>query len=149
VIVTQSKKRAILTLTIWSVVLIALIVIFFSRGGPSTYIHDTVKKGTIGAFFAAGYIAYGLMMFLTRVKSGGASVVRDERDERIGRRASLVALMAVLVFVFFTCISLYEHYHDEGLVPVGWMWFLGYASVFVAYISSSVAVLVLHAGRIG
>ena len=146
---TQSKKRALGTLIIWGIVMSALIAIFFSRGGPSTYIDDTMKKATIAGFFAAGYLSYGIMMFLTRVKSDGPHVSSDERDERIGRRASLVGLIVVLVFVFFTCITLYEHYHDDGLVPVGWMWFLGYASVFVAYISVSVAALVLHAKRIG
>lgn len=145
---TQSKRRAVWTLSIWGIVMIALVVIFFTRGGPSTYIHDTVKKAAIGAFFAAGYISYGLMMFLTRVRPGGRHAVRDERDERIGRRAGIVALIVVLVFIFSVCIGLYEFYHDEGSAPIGWMWFLGYASVFVAYISSSIAVLALHAGRI-
>ena len=146
---TQSKKRALGTLIIWGIVMSALVVLFFSRGGPSTYIDDTVKKATIAGIFAAGYLSYGIMMFLTRVKSGGPHLVADERDERIGRRASIAGLIVVLVFVFVTCISLYEYYHDDGVVPVGWMWFLGYASVFVAYISVSIATLVLHAKRIG
>lgn len=145
---TQSKKRALGALIIWGAVMIALVAVFFSRGGPATYIHDTVKKAVIAGFFAAGYISYGLMMLLTRVRRGDTHVASDERDERIGRRANIVALVVVLVFVFSTCISLYEYYHDEGWVPVGWMWFIGYASVFVAYISGSIASLVLHAGRI-
>jgi hypothetical protein len=134
---------------IWGIVLILIVAVFFSRGGPSTYVHDRLKRNTVGVFFAAGYISFGLMRFLTRVKSGGAHVVRDERDERIDRRANFAALFVALCFVFFTCIGLYEHYHDDGLVPVGWMWFLAYASVFLSYISGSVATLVLHAKRIG
>ena len=145
---TQSKKRALGTLIIWGIVMCALVVMFFSRGGPATYIQDTVKKLVIAAFCAAGYLSYGILMFLTRVRGGQAHIVTDERDERIGRRACLAGLMVVLLFVFITCISLYERYHDAELVPVGWMWFLGYGSVFVAFISVSVATLVLHAGRI-
>lgn len=145
---TQSKKRAIWALTIWGIVLILFVAVFFSRGGPSTYVRDTFKRNTVGVFFAAGYISFGFMRFLTRVKSGGAHVVRDERDERIDRRANLAALFVVLCFVFFTCIGLYDFYQDGGLVLVGWMWFLAYTSVFLSYISGSIATLVLHAKRI-
>lgn len=146
---TQPTKQALFTLIIWGIVTVAFIPIFFSRGGPSTYAHDKPRFVFVALLFAAGYISYFIMMFLTRARGRTDRIVRDERDEHIRRQSSGVALILVLVYVFFLCITLYEIYRESGCVPTGWMWFLGYTTVFWGYISNSALGLVLHTRMVG
>ena len=146
---TQPTKRALFTLIIWGIVTAAFIPIFFSRGGPPTYAQDKSRFVFVAILFAAGYLSYFIMMFLTRAKDRKDRIVKDERDEHIQRQSCGVALILVLVYVFFLCITLYEIYRESECVPVGWMWFLGYTSVFWGYISHSALGLVLHSRMVG
>ncbi len=146
---TQPTKRALFTLIIWGMVTVAFIPIFFSRGGPSTYVQDKSRFVSVAILFAAGYLSYFIMMYLTRIKVREDKIVKDERDEHIQRQGSGIALILVLIYVFFLCITLYEIYRQSECVPVGWMWFLGYTSVFWGYISHSALGLVLHMRMVG
>ena len=146
---TQPTKQALFTLIIWGIVTAAFIPIFFSRGGPLTYAQDKPRFVFVAILFGAGYLSYLTMMFLTRPRGRTDKIVRDERDEHIQGQSSGVALILVLVYVFFLCITLYEIYRESGCVPVGWMWFLGYTTVFWGYISNSALGLVLHSRMVG
>jgi hypothetical protein len=84
------------------------------------------------------------MLFLTRNRPGRSGVATDERDEDIRRRANAGAFLVVLVYVFALAIYLWERYQGGGFVPVGWIWFLAYSTSFAAYITSSVAALILE-----
>ncbi len=146
---TQPMKQALISLVIWGFVTAAFIPIFFSRGGPATYAQDKPRFVFVAALFGIGYIAYFTMLFLTRAKTRKDTVVKDERDEYISRRSCGAALIFVLCFVFILCITLYELYRETGCVPVGWMWFLGYMSIFWAYITHSAVALVFHSRMSG
>ncbi len=146
---TQPTKRALFSLIIWGIVTVAFIPIFFSGGGPAAYVQDKLKFVLVAVLFGTGYISYFIMMYLTGTRRGKGTVVKDERDEHIQRRSSGVALIFVLCFVFVLCITLYEIYRESECVPVGWMWFLGYTSVFWAYITHSAAALVFHSRMSG
>ena len=146
---TQPTKRAFFSLLIWGIVTVAFIPIFFSRGGPLTYVQDKSRFVFAAILFATGYLSYFIMMFLTKAKDRTDKIVKDERDEHIQRRSSGTALILVLVYVFSLCISLYEIYRESECVPVGWMWFLGYTSVFWGYISHSALGLILHSRMSG
>jgi hypothetical protein len=54
----------------------------------------------------------------------------------------------VLIVIFTFYISLWTVYESGGQVPVGWMWFLAYGSVILAFVTSSVTTLILD-GRMG
>lgn len=146
---TQPTKQALFTLLIWAIVTAAFLPIFFSRGGPATYAQDKSRFVSVAILFAAGYLSYFLMMFLTRAKDRTEKIVKDERDEHIQRQSSGAALILVLIYVFSLCIILYEIYRQSECVPVGWMWFLGYTSIFWGYISHSALGLVLHSRMVG
>jgi len=146
---TQPMKQALISLIIWGTVTAAFIPIFFSRGGPATYVQDKPRFVFVAALFGIGYIAYFIMLFLTRAKDRKDTVVKDERDEYISRRSSGAALIFVLCFVFILCITLYEIYRESECIPVGWMWFLGYTSIFWAYIIHSAVTLVFHSRMSG
>jgi hypothetical protein len=140
---SQQRKRAYLTLVIWSIVAAGFAALFFFRGGPDTFYDQDERVILNAGFILAGWVAYGLMLYLTRAKSGGPTVIRDERDEAVGARANAVALVIVLMYVFLTCIVIKEAYGTRGSVPLAWMWFLAYSSVFVGFVSASLLTLIL------
>jgi hypothetical protein len=139
----QQRKRAYLTLIIWGTVAIAFAALFFLWGGPDTFYKED-KRGILNAgFILAGWIGYGLMLYLTRTKPGSPAPDRDERDEAVAARANATALVVVLMYVFLTCIVIKEAYGARGSVPLGWMWFLAYSSVFVGFVSASLLTLIV------
>ena len=141
---TQSMKRAILTLAIWGPVSVVFVILFFVYGEPATYADNQSQRNLVGIILAAGYLGHALMMYLTRIKRDGAHLISDERDEAIGSRAATGGLICVAIYVFLLALGLWEHYEESGAVPVGWMWFLAYSTVCLSYVGTSVASLVLH-----
>jgi hypothetical protein len=139
----QQRKRACLTLIIWGIVAAAFAALFFFRGGPDTFYEEDERVILNAGFILAGWIGYGMMMFLTRARSESQPVVRDERDVAIAGRANATALVVVLMYVFLACIIFKEAYGVRGSVPLGWMWFLAYSSVFVGFVSASLLTLIL------
>jgi len=143
---TQSQMRAVYTLVIWGLVAGGFAALFFGNGGPDTFGADKGRIVSAAILIGAGFIAYFAMMYLTRSHPGGARVIADERDDSIARRANGGTLIVVLVVVYLACIGLWEAYREVGCVPVGWMWFLGYAAVMLAYLTHAAATLLLNHG---
>jgi len=141
---TQARKRALFTFLIWGSVMTAFAAIFFLGSGPEGYAQEKWRRAAGGGIIAFGFAAYYLMVFLTRNRPRLRGVASDERDKDISMRANAVAFIAALVYVFALAILLWEKYQASGLVPVGWMWFLAYSTSCSAYISTSVAALVLE-----
>jgi hypothetical protein len=125
------------------VVAIGFVVTFFMSGGAETY-PDDAQRRLIGAIFlACGFFGSPVMLYLTRARKGAGRLVSDERDDSIGRRAANGAMVVVLVYVFLTCIVLWESYDGQGAVPVGWMWFLAYSTAALSYLAPATAFLIL------
>jgi len=141
---TQTKIRARYGLGIWGLVSLAFGLVFFLGGGAVTYADDSIRMLVSALILAAGFIGYLSMLYLTREKSNGKALVRDERDLEIARQANEIALVAVLVFVFSVCIALFLGYETAGSLPVGWMWFLAYATACFGLLAQAAATLVLH-----
>ena len=141
---TQSKKRALISLAIWGPVAICFAALFFGMGGPATYAKDKWRIFYSALIIAVGFLLYLTMLVRTRVGPADKPLASDERDEHIARRSNSTALVVVLVYVFFTCIVLWEAYRERQAVPVGWMWFLAYSSAFCGYLSHAVGTLILN-----
>ena len=141
---TQTLIRARYGLGIWGLVAVGFGLAFFLGGGAATYADDSIRILIAAAILGAGFIGYLSMIYLTREKSNGKVLIRDERDLEIARRANEIALVAVLVFVFAVCIALFLNYETAGILPVGWMWFLAYATACFGLIAQAVATLELH-----
>lgn len=141
---TQSKMRARYGLGIWGSVASLFALIFFLDGGAATYADDSMRVLAAAVVLAAGFVGYIGMLYLTREKSDAKAHIRDERDQEIARQANEIALVAVLVFVFAVCIALFLAYESSGSLPVGWMWFLAYATACFGLLAQSAATLVLH-----
>jgi uncharacterized membrane protein len=140
---TQSRRRALWTLGIWGVVAIGFLAAFFTGSGPAGYADDRARQVVGAVFLAIGFLGTPLMMSLTRARPGNEHVVHDERDESLGRRAAVWGLVVVILYVFVSCIVLWERHRDPGCVPVGWMWFLAYSTATLAYMVPAFVSLVL------
>lgn len=145
---TQSTCRAAGKAIIWSIVLAAFVAIFFGWGGPGTFAHDKGRIVAVAILFGTGFAAFFIMMGLSGRKKGGV-LNRDERDERLESRAAGGALTVVLVYVYFLSIALWAIFQDSGTVPAGWMWFMGYSTVFIGMISHGLFTLLLASGKVG
>jgi len=141
---TQTKIRARYQLGIWGLVAAAFGLVFFLGGGAATYADDSIRMLVAAIILGAGFIGYFSMLYLTREKSNGIALIRDERDLEISRQANEIALVAVLVFVFSVCIALFLGYETAGSLPVGWMWFLAYITACFGLLAQAVATLALN-----
>jgi hypothetical protein len=141
---TQTKIRARFGLVIWGTVAVGFGLVFFLSGGAASYADDSIRMLIAAVILGAGFIGYFSMLYLTREKEDDKSLIRDERDLEIARQANEIALVAVLVFVFSVSITLFLSYETAGSLPVGWMWFLAYATACFGLIAQSVATLMLH-----
>ena len=143
----QLKKRAIWGLLIWGVALIAAYVIFFLEGGPQTFLDNDTRVDLTRAVFTVGFISYFLMLILTRIKSDRKTLMKDERDALISKRAYSTGFYSLMIYVFFLCLALYAYYkvHLNGVdMPVGWVWLLGITIYFMGFVSHAIATLVLY-----
>ena len=149
---TQLKKRALWSLMIWGAVLIAVAIIFFSGGGPTAFLEGEGKTALTRVFVSIGFVSYFSMLFLTRIRTSGEPLVKDERDELIEKRSYSIGFYTLLAYVFLLSSFLYGFYkgiHEIKLISVGWMWFLALSSVFLGFISNAIATLVLDARMSG
>jgi len=125
--------------------MIGLCVVFFSKGGPATFLDGELRVTLTRAFFTVGIIAYFTVLYVTR--RGKTSIVKDERDELIQKRSMATGFYVVLFYVFFFCMFLYWFYkidQKSAVMPVGWIWFLGISCYFMGFISRAVAALILE-----
>ena len=141
---TQTKIRARFGLVIWGTVAVGFGLVFFLNGGAASYADDSIRMLIAAVILGAGFISYVSMLHLTREKEDDKALIRDERDLEIARQANEIALVAVLVFVFSVSITLFLSYETAGNLPVGWMWFLAYATACFGLLAQAVATLILH-----
>lgn len=142
---TQLKKRAIWILLIWSLALAVMFVVFFSGGGPESFLEGDQKVTQTRAALTAGFLLYFIMMILTRIRNKG-KVILDERDEQISRRAYAISFHTVLYYTFLFGTFLYWLYKihlDVVSMPVGWVWILAISSMCVGFISNAAATLII------
>ena len=141
---TQVQVRARYALSIWGMVSVTFAAVFFSSGGASTYADDSFRIVISALIFAVGGILYLIAIYQTREKTNGKTLIKDERDIEIARQANEIALVAVLVFIFVICISLFLGYENAGYLPVGWMWFLAYITGCFGLLAQATATLIVY-----
>jgi uncharacterized membrane protein len=126
--------------------LFLFLIVFLSGRGPEGYAGESTRHLIVACLFLVGFISYLVMIYRTRLRPGGP--VKDERDQSIEWKSQRIAFVAVISFVYVVSILLWIYYEDREFVPAGWLWFLGYATVFFGMISSAVAALVLDSGTV-
>jgi hypothetical protein len=144
---SQTRLRSWLAAVIWTLAGVGFFLTFFSGGGPEGLASDSMRHVAGAGAVAFGFLGYWIALWLTRQQEDGPPAV-DERDLQVSARANQATLVVVLMVIFTFSISLWTVYESGGQVPVGWMWFLAYGSVILAFVTSSVTTLILD-GRMG
>lgn len=139
---SQTRKRALFGAVIWAVAGTGFLATFFAGGGAGGFHADSGRHLAGAVALAFGFLGYWLVLWLTRQRKGGPRLA-DERDLRVVALAGQTTLVVVLVGIFATSIVLWTAHESEGVVPVGWMWFLAYGSVILASVTFAVTTLVL------
>ncbi len=145
------KKRAIGSLVIWSAVLTAVSLVFFSGGGPAAFLEGDKKVEFTRIAITGGYLLYFAMLLLTRARSR-KTVFTDERDEQTFRKAYTISFHTLLYYTFLFGASLYLYYKlhlSAVLMPVGWVWILAISAMCVGFISNAAATLIIDARTSG
>ncbi len=137
------------TVAIWTAVAAGFLATFFFSGGVETFADDSIRIAAGAIFLACGVFGTPIMLYLTRAQPGAEHLVCDERDDRLARKANLIGLTTVALYVFLVCIGLWEAYREPGAVPVGWMWFLAYSTMIFVYLSTAISTLILDIGNFG
>jgi len=125
------RKYAWMVLITWIIVLVVFLLLFFSGSGPSEWGSNSTKRIIAAIFFGIGYIVF----FTLQIRNKKSNY--DERDTLIQLKAGNSAMVIVLMFVFILSIGSFVIYEEEGQLPISWMWFLGYSTVFLTYIVNS------------
>lgn len=148
---TLMKKRAIGSLVIWSAVITATFLVFFSGGGAAAFLEGDKKVELTRIAITAGYLLYFALLILTRSRSR-KTILTDERDEQTFRKAYTISFHALLYYTFLFGASLYLYYKlhlSAALMPVGWVWILAISAMCVGFISNAAAVLIIDARTSG
>ncbi|MFH1763020.1 MAG: DUF2178 domain-containing protein [Gemmatimonadota bacterium] len=138
---SQTRLRAWLATVIWALAGAGFFLAFFSGGGVDEFDTDSGRHLVGAAFIAFGFVAHWTSLWITRRREG--QVTMDERDFQVVARAGQATLIIVLVAIFGFNIGLWTIYEGAGVVAVGWMWFLAYGCLFLAYVIHALAVLIL------
>ena len=138
---SQTRLRAWAATFFWSVSGVWFFAAFFSGGGAEEFDTDSGRHLISAAGILFGFVGYWATLWLTRRR--GDEVVVDERDLQVSARASQGTLVAVLMIMFLLCTLLWMTHEADGVLAVGWMWFLAYGSMVLGLVINSVAFLIL------
>jgi len=141
---SQTRQRAWLAGIIWTLAGAGFLLTFFVGGGAVEFANDSARHAAGAVALAFGFGGYWAALWFTRRKEGDAPVA-DERDLQVVAQANQVTLIVVLVGIYSFTIGLWTVYESAGQVPVGWMWFLAYGCVILAFVASAATILILDA----
>lgn len=127
---SDARKRTWIIFITWSIVLIGFIILFFSVDDlvEWTWIKNRNKRIASAILLALGYVIF----FIIQVKKKKER--RDERTFLIELKASKVTMPLISMYVFLFGISLFVAYENEFVMPVSWVWFIAYTTIFLTYI---------------
>lgn len=131
------QKRALYGLMFGIVWAFAIIAVFILKGRVSTFDEDQGFRLIIDGLWIGGLIAY-LVLFETILHRPGQV---DERDRLVMDKAPRVQWLAVIFSLVAWVIALSESYHDEGQIPVIFLYLIFMSILIVSMIAQSIGVL--------
>lgn len=138
---SQTRRRAWLATIVWALSGAGFLAAFFSGGGAAEFDTDSGRHLVAAGAILFGFMAYWSGLWFTRQR--GDEVVADERDYQLVAKASQVALIIVLMGVYLLCTVLWMIHEADGVLEIGWMWFLGYGAMVLGLVTNAVMILVL------
>lgn len=139
---SKSMKYSIIQVICWLIVSLGIITIFSLPGTLSNWGDNRLKSLALAFLFFVGYGADMGIMVLSKSKRYGFE--RDERDKDVQLKAMSSGLMCLVIYIFVLSITLYVIYEKQGLIPIGWVWFIAYTAIVCANLSTGIASLYFY-----
>lgn len=139
---SKQMKQSIIHLIIWSVVALGFIIVFSGADTITNWTDNRIEKVILAILFLIGFGGDAVLGFVFRKK--GDEIIKDERDISVSGKAMEASYIITILYVFLVTISIYTKYESEGMVHVGWLWFIAYSLVIMANISSSVCTIIMY-----
>jgi hypothetical protein len=145
-IMAPLQKRALYGLVFGIVWATALILVFILKGGAAVFDEDAAFRLLIDGLWVGGLIVY-LVLFETIIRTKRF----DERDRIIIDRSARVQWLALIFSMVGWIIGLSEHFHQQGQVPVVFLYIMFIFTLLVSTIAQSAGILIGYwrMGRIG
>jgi hypothetical protein len=139
---SPSQKGAWCGLLIGVVTFATIAALLVTKGAAEYWENDDLRL-TVVAIFIGGIVAHPIVSNLFRITSFLKEHV-DEREDAIVSRASIVQPPAILITLAAWLITLTQRYHEQGAVPVVYLYLMFGSVILVLMISQSVGVLLGH-----
>ncbi len=138
------QKRALYSLIVCILWIIALTVTFISEGGIDTFVVDQGFEALMVGMLVVGFLAYGITLLVTRGKRG--EVTMDERDRAILAKARATQLWSTMLTLAVWMISLSRIYWDQGQVPVQYLYIIFMSTILVIIVTENAGILLGYRG---
>ncbi len=132
------QRRAFYSLIIGVVWIVAIIVVFILKGGVSAFNEDQGFRLIIDGLWIGGLVVY-LILFKTVLGRPGNV---DERDKLILAKSPRFQWLAVIFSLVAWVIALSESYHDEGQLPVVFLYLIFMSVLIVSMIGQAIGILI-------
>lgn len=132
------QRRALYGLILGLVWAVAIIAVFILKGGANTFNEDQGFRLIIDGLWIGGLVAY-LVLFETVFRKPGQI---DERDRLIMDRTPKSQWLAVIISLVAWVIALSESYHNEGQIPVIFLYLIFMSILIVSTIAQSIGILI-------
>ena len=117
-------------------------MILVDKGAAEYWEHDDLRMLVV-AIFLGGIIAHPLASYLFQLRAELSGSV-DEREAAIQSRAPTIQPPAILLTLAAWLLTLVRRYHDEGAVPMVYLYLIFGSVILVMMITKSLGVLLGH-----
>lgn len=132
------RQSAVITLIMWSVIMTLFVVLFFVLEDLDQWQENQLFRLISAVLLFIGGVAQIMLLSQDKVEPF------DERTQRIQYRTSSVAVIGILLYVYALVMTLYISYEFEAGLPVAWLWFIAYTTIFIAFILHSALYLIFE-----
>ncbi|MGD8330340.1 MAG: hypothetical protein PVJ49_12980 [Acidobacteriota bacterium] len=141
------QKRAWVGLSIAVITTAVVTYLVASNGAAEYWVNDQLRL-TVMMIFIGGLIAWAIVPATLMLGEGERKNV-DERDRAILARAPMFQQVAILLALAAWLISLTQRFHDEGAVPVVYLYLLFGSIILVNMMAQSLGVLLGYWLKVG
>jgi hypothetical protein len=131
------QKRAFYGLIFGIAWAIAIIAVFFLKGGASAFDTDQTFRLIMDGIWVGGLIVY-LVLFYPILRKPN---LVDERDKLIYERSPRTQWLAIMLTLVAWVIGLTERFHGQG-VPTVFLYLMFFTILCVSAIAGSIGILV-------
>jgi len=133
------QKRAWLALSIGIGALAIITAILSSKGATSYWVDDDLRLVILGIFMVGLLGSFGVTNLQLMRLRGRKQL--DERDRAVLARAPTAQMTLVVLGVAAWVIGLTQHFHDEGTVPVVYLYLMFGSVILLMMIGQSLGIL--------